>query len=204
MATATFKLFRLKVSDLVANVREVITKLIANVAVYATPNPPTATLTTQTDALDESYQAALGRDKYKKAQMRIDRIKLLQSMSILQAYVQMTSGGDATKINLVADIKKSGSPAGIKPGPGNVRTFFGYQIGEIRLLFGGVAGRIFYRVQINPTPANDATWVDYIQTTKTRVIITGLISGNAYGIRIATVTADGMGEYSDVVIQKAL
>jgi len=204
MATATFRLFRLTVPELVAKVRDVIAKLIANAATYATPNPPLPILTSQVDALDLSYQEALGGDRFKKEQMRLDRAAMMTSMSKLQTYVQLTSGGDPAKIILVADLKRPRTPAGIKPAPANVRAKFGFQSGEIRLLYGGVSGRIFYRVQINPTPGNNAAWADYVQTTKTRVLISGQVSGQEYGIRIATVTADGMGEWSDAVIQKAL
>lgn len=204
MATTTFRLFRLTVPELVAKVREVIAKLTANVATYATPNPTVPTLKAKTDALDLSYQAALGGDRFKKEQMRLDRAALMGSMSTLQTYVQLTSGGDPAKIILVADVKRSRTPVGIKPPPANVRTKFGYVSGEMRLLFGGVSGRIFYRVQINSTPGNSAGWTDFSQITKTRLLLGGLVSGQEYALRIATVTADGMGEWSDPVLQKAL
>jgi hypothetical protein len=204
MATATFKLFGLSVPELIGRVREIITRLTANAAVYATPNPPAATLTSQVDALDDSYQQALSGDRARKLQMRLDRKTLLQSMSLLQAYIQMTSAGDPSLINLVADVKKSGSPAGIKPPPARIRSYFGYVNGEIRFLYGGVKGRIFYRVQMNPTPGNNSGWTDYAQTTKNRVLLQNLVSGQEYAIRAATVTSEGMGEWSDPVIQRAL
>lgn len=204
MATATFRLFKLTVPQLVARVREIITKLTANVATYATPDPTTVVLTAKVDALDNSNQEALGGDRFKKEQMRINRRKLMQDMSTLQTYVQLTSQGDPAKIILVADVKRPRTPAGIKPPPSNVRTQFGLVSGQVKLLYGGVQGRIFYRVQVNPTPGNIDGWTDYVQTTKTRVLIDGLVSGQEYAIRIATVTTEGMGAWSDPVIQKAL
>src|SRR5258707_14143497 len=103
MATAIFKLFGLPIPVLIEKVRDVIANLIAIVAVYATPNPTVIILKAQTDALELSYQKAINGGKDKKAQMRLDQQTLMHSMSILQAYIQTTSGGDAAKIILVAD-----------------------------------------------------------------------------------------------------
>lgn len=204
MAIATLKLFGLPVDTLISRSREIIAKMTAAVAVYATPVPTPAAMTTAVDKLDDSNQASLNGDRILKQQMRLDRAALLQKMSLWQAYIQTTSGGDAEKILLVADVKRDPSPVGIKPAPANIRVYFGYEAGEIRLLHGGVKGRIFYRVQVSPTPISPDTWTDYAQTTKTRTLIKSLASGQEYGVRAATVTVDGQGEWSDPVLQKAL
>jgi hypothetical protein len=97
MATATFKLNGLTIPALIQKVRDTVVKLVANVATYATPNPPAATITTQVDALEDSYQAAINGGKDKKELMYLDKQTLLQSMSTLLAYIQSVSGGDAAK-----------------------------------------------------------------------------------------------------------
>ncbi|MEO5572258.1 MAG: fibronectin type III domain-containing protein [Bacteroidia bacterium] len=204
MATTTFKLFGLPVDRLITRVREIIGKMTDAVAVYVTPDPTVVVMTAAVDKLDASNQASQNGDRLIKKQRNIDRKVMLQKMSMWQAYIQSTSGGDAAKILLVADVKKGRSPVGIKPAPGKIRLYFGYDAGEIRLVHGGVKGRTFYRVQINAAPLNPATWADYAQTTKVQTLIKGLVSGAEYGIRIATVTVDGQGDWSDTVLQKAL
>lgn len=203
MATATFKLSGLTVPQLVGKVRDIIVKMTTHAATYPTPTPTLVVLSGEVDALDTAYQEALANDRIKKAQMRLARKKLLSSMSILLAYVQMTSAGEADKINLVAEVKKNATPVGILNPPANVRTFYGYQPGDIRLVYKGIPGRLFYRAQINDTPGNNSGWKDYLFTTKTRIIVSGLTPGAEYGFRIATVSTGGIGEWSDPVLQKA-
>ena len=205
MATATFKLFGLPIPAVIEKVRDVIAKLIANAITYATPNPSPIALKAQTDALELSYQKALNGGKDKKAQMRLDRKALLQSMSILQAYIQTTSGGDAAKILLVADLKSPRSPVGILPPPGNVRSTAGALEGSITVRWDGVPGRAIYKLQRNDTPNDDAQWKDLANglTGKTTFTTNSMESGRMYGFRVATVSSEGIGGWSDASYHRA-
>jgi hypothetical protein len=202
MAQATFKLPR-KISDLIERTREIIAKLIANVAVYATPNPTAMALSALVDTLALSYQAALKGGTDKKFQMNLDKKAVKANMMGLLGYIQTTSEGDPDKINLVADVKKNPSPKGLLPAPGNVRAKYGEHEGEIDFLWKGVPGRSTYSMQINDTPGDDSKWTDSGFTGKTKFTASGLISGHKYGFRVATVSSAGISGWSDPSLHKA-
>jgi hypothetical protein len=205
MATATFKLFGLSVPALIQKCRDIHDKIVANVAVYATPNPTMLAIKALIDALEVSYQDAINGGRDKKERMYLDKQTLLQNMSILLAYVQTTSKGDAAKIILVADLRDPRSPVGILPPPSNVRGAYGNLDGEIILRWDGVPKRAIYKVQRNDTPNDNTQWHDLPNglTTNRRLVSTGMTSGNLYGFRIATVSTDGIGGWSDAAYQRA-
>lgn len=205
MATATFRLARKSIPVIIEKVREFIAKLIVNVAAYPTPNPPALTLTAQVDNLENSYQAAIRGGTDKKAMMNLDKQKLLVSMSLEQGYIQTTSGGDPDRILLVCDVKKPGEPAGILPPPQNMRSAYGKHEGEIIVRWKGVPKRTSYKLQINRTPNDDTRWEDVVDglTGKRRFVVSGLVSGANYGFRVATVSSEGIGGWSDPTYHKA-
>ena len=201
MANATFNIYRKPIPVIIEKTRNAVAKLILNVLVYATPNPPTAGITIQINALETSYNDALQGGKDKKKLMQINKQKLLVMMAILLAYIQTTSAGDPVKILLVAELKGDRKPAGLLPPPGNVRADFGAHIGEIILLWAGVPKRKVYYIQYNATPADDKGWIDLAGgiTSKIKFSVTGLISGQIYAFRIATISADGLGGFSAAI-----
>ncbi len=171
---------------------------------YTTPVPPLATMTTETDDLETNFQDALKGDRDKKALMRIALTTLRDDLRTLTGYVQSASDGDETKILSAGfDVKSPGIPVGILPPPGNVRCVFGNVPGEIIMRWSGVNGRLIYKVQMNRTPENPL-WLDYTYTGKSRLVISGLVSGNDYEFRIACISASGIGDYSDPASHKAL
>lgn len=203
MALATFKLRGKSVPVVIEKVRDIISKLTANILVYATPVPTTIVLTAAVDKLEDAYQAAINGGKDKKAQMRIYLEELLVLMSTLQGYVQSTSAGDSLKILLVADVKKERSPIGILPPPANVRGTYGNHEGEIIFRWAGVPSRTQYLMQLNPTPADDSKWEELGLTGKVRAVTDKLTSGQTYGFRVAAISSAGIGGWSDVAMQKA-
>lgn len=203
MALATFKLRGKSVPVVIEKVRDIISKLTANILVYATPVPTTIVLTAAVDKLEDAYQAAINGGKDKKAQMRIYLEELLVLMSTLQGYVQSTSAGDSLKILLVADVKKERSPIGILPPPANVRGTYRNHEGEIIFRWAGVPSRTQYLMQLNPTPADDSKWEELGLTGKVRAVTDKLTSGQTYGFRVAAISSAGIGGWSDVAIQKA-
>ncbi len=204
MAQVTFRLSKKSVSDIIERVREILGKLVANIATYATPNPTVITINGHVDDLEVSYQAALAGGTDKKAIMRLDRARVMQDMSILQAYIQTTSGGNADKILLVADVKKNPSPVGILSFPAKLRAVFGLHDGEVILRWGGVSKRLIYKVQVNPTPGDETKWEDLVSTTKNRYVAAGLTSGQMYAFRVATMSVEGLGAWSPPIAHKAL
>ncbi len=202
MSQATFKLSN-TVSKLIAQVREIMVKFIANVLVYATPNPSMATLKTLTDNLEASEGAAMKGGTDKTKQMNLDKKLVKDNMAGLLGYTQSTSGGDAAKINLVANVKKQSSPKGLLPAPTDVRSIYGEHEGEILFRWKGVVGKSTYVMQFNDTPGDDTKWKEIGFTGKTNYNASGLVSGKMYSFRIATVSAAGISGWSNVSSHKA-
>jgi hypothetical protein len=67
-----------------------------------------------------------------------------------------------------------------------------------------VESKLYYKVEINDDPANSTNFKDLSLITRNRLLVSGLVSGKEYGFRIATITTDGMGSWSDIIVQKAL
>ncbi len=189
---------------IIEKVRKVILMMTGNLS-YTTPVPPLAQLTTDTDDVETNYQDSLKGDRDKKALMRIALATLRDSLRTLTGYVQSASDGDETKILSAGfDVKSPLHPIGILPPPGNVRSVFGNVPGEIILRYGGVDGRLIYKVQLKEGDGLPDSWRDYTYTGKTRLVIGGLVSGREYEFRIACISASGIGDYSDPTSHKAL
>ncbi|MEP7170585.1 MAG: fibronectin type III domain-containing protein [Bacteroidota bacterium] len=205
MSKITFRLSGKSISDIIQIVRLAVVKLIANVVTYATPNPTTATLTTQVDDLETKHEEALRGGRDKKELMYLSLETMLNSMASLEGYIQSASGGDAAKILLVADVKRTGSPVGLPPPPSNVRSVYGNREGEIIFRWNGVRARSGYKMQINRTPLDDTRWEDLAEplTGKIRHVVDGLISGSNYGFRVATFNSAGISGWSDPTYHKA-
>lgn len=203
MAIAVLKLTGKRVLDVVDKIRIVISMMTGNAA-YTTPVPTLLSLTTQTDELETRYQAAINGGKDKKLLVQLALRALKSSVVTLTGYVQSASEGDEEKILSAGfDVKRPRTPVGILSPPTGVRSAFGNHAGEIIVRFGGVKGKLVYKVQINDTPGDETKWVDYLYTGKNRFVAQGLITDKWYSFRIATLSAQGLGGWSDSTSQKA-
>ena len=204
MSIAVLNISRKTIPFIIEKVRLVINNMTGNAA-YTTPVPPLATMTSQTDDLETKFQDAINLGKTQKSLMYIALATLRDSARSLTGYVQSASSGDETLILSAGfDVKRTRVPAGILPPPANLRSVFGNLAGEIILRWAGVPKKLFYRVQINDTPGDNTKWKDFAYTAKNRLVATGLISDKVYEFRIASVSADGLGEWSDITSHKAL
>lgn len=199
MFISVLKIRRLAVPSVREKVENVVTHMTGNPD-YATPNPSLATITTENNILGTLYQSALTGDRVYKALMRTQLNKVFGLMSLLTGYVQVTSGGDEEKILGAGFLtKRSSTPVGILPFPGNVRVVFGKHPGELKVMWAGVPKRTEYRVQMSVEPITDDSWEDAEDgfTGKTRLVIEGLESGNVYWFRVFTLGAAGISGPSD-------
>jgi hypothetical protein len=204
MKKAVLDLFSKTIPFIIQRVRLVITKLTGNLT-FPAPTPTLLVLTGLVDDLETKYEAGLKGDRDRKAEARTARTALLAVIPTLLGYIQSVSGGDEEKIlSSGVDVKKTKSPVGVLQAPANVRSRFGINPGEFIVNFGGVKGRLIYRVQLNPTPGDNTGWADYSYTGKNRAEFSGLVTGQEYSVRIAAVSAAGSGEWSDPIVQKAL
>ncbi|MBK7295295.1 MAG: hypothetical protein IPI91_00905 [Flavobacteriales bacterium] len=178
---------------LVDKSRTNISMLTGNAA-YTTPNPTLAAFTAATNALDTAVQA------YDFSRSRLDKqdrdqafVALKAMRADLGAYVQTTSGGDATLITSAGFEMEAGrQPLGLLNAPQNVRAVSTAYPGKVELRFNGVKGRLVYEVSICAgDPKVEADWSLYTTTGKNRVSITGLNSGKEYFFRVVALGAAG-------------
>lgn len=202
MTVAVLNLSGKTVLFVIEKIRSVITAMTGN-PTYAAPVPPLPILTGLVDDLETKYQDAINGGKDKKALVRVALALLKDSSRTLTGYVQSASGGDEVRILSAGfDIKRPRTPVGILPPPANVRSVFGNVAGEIILRWAGVDGKLVYKVQMNDTTASG--WTDYTYTGKNRLVVSGLVSDRVYEFRIACISAEGIGNYSDITSHKAL
>ena len=190
---------------LVDKSRTNISMLTGNAA-YATPNPTLAAFATAADALDSAVQA------YDFSRSRLDKQERDQAFVVLKAmradlgaYVQTTSGGDATLITSAGFEMEAGkSPMGLLPAPQNVRAVSTAYPGKVELRYNGVKGRLIYEVSVCAgDPKVETDWNPYTSTSKNRVSFTGLQSGKEYFFRVVALGSAGASPLSDVANAKA-
>jgi hypothetical protein len=204
MATVALNLSGKPVSFILEKARLILIKMTGNV-LFPTPIPTLIVLGGLIDALALAYENAIGGGRVQKSLMRIALNDLMQGLKTMAGYVQSVSAGDETMILSTGfDVKRPRNPAGILPPPINVRAVFGNIPGDIILRYGGVKRRLIYKVQINDTPGDDTKWKDYTYTGKIRIVVPGLVSDKVYAFHVATISAAGLGDYSDIASHKAL
>lgn len=204
MATVALNLSGRPVSYVIEKARLILQKMTGN-ASFPTPIPTLAILGGLIDALSDAYENALNGGKTQKALMRIALKDLKQSLVTMSGYIQSVSAGDETMIlSSGFDVKRPRTPAGILAPPANLRAVFGNVSEEIILRWAGVAKRLIYKVQINDTPGDETKWKDYTYVGKIRLVVPGLTSDKMYAFRVATISAAGLGNFSDPASHKAL
>ncbi|HKR05278.1 MAG TPA: fibronectin type III domain-containing protein [Bacteroidia bacterium] len=204
MATTALNLSGKPVSYIIEKARFILAKMTGNVT-FPTPIPTLIVLVALIDALSLAYENALGGGKVQKALMRLALKDLLDALKTMSGYVQSVSAGDETKIlSSGFDVRRPRTPAGILPPPVNLRSVFGFLPGEIIVRWGGVKKKLIYKMQINDTPGDETKWKDHTYTGRNRLVVTGLVSDKMYEFRIASISAEGLGSYSDPSAHKAL
>ena len=204
MSTAALNLSGKPVSVVIEKARLIHLRMTGNVS-FTTPIPTLIVLLALIDALSVAYENALNGGTVQKALMRIALKDLMAALKTMLGYVQSVSEGDETMIlSSGFDVRRPRIPVGILPPPVNVRAVFGNVTGEIILRWQGVKNKLVYKVQINDTPGDDTKWVDLTYTGKIRMVVPSLITDKMYAFRVASISSDGIGDYSDVAMHKAL
>lgn len=206
MKIAVLKISGKPIPVIIEKVRTIITKLTGN-ADFTTPNPTLVDLANAVDKVEISYQDGLKGGTDKKALVRFYLQYLRNLLWMLLGYIQTTSGGDEAKIlSTGVDVRSKSASKGLLPAPSGVRSDYGLHAGEILIRFNGVKGRTIYKIQINDTPNDESKWRDLENglTGKTKFIADGLVTDKMYGFRVATISAEGISEWSDATYHKAL
>lgn len=190
---------RVTVKALIGKARNSVTMMTGN-ALYPTPEPTLASITTDADALataDEAYD--FNRGRIEKETRDLAFMALKSSYRNLGAYVQVASAGDKDAILTAGfGVRRKGSPMGIPEAPVNVlasATRFPRQI-EVR--WNASKGRLLYMVyQIKGDPTVEDGWVLIGETGKNRMVVDGLDRFQTYSFRVVAIGAAGASQASD-------
>lgn len=186
--------------------RQIITAMTGN-ANFTTPDPTLAALTTATDTLETKYNDAQAArttakeltDLQDAAEKAADTL-----MTNEASYVQNKSGGDAAKIQSAGmEVRDPAAPIGDLPAPGNISATEGDHDGEIDAHWDRVKGAKSYVTQRSTTPTDAASWGNPVISTKSKVTLTGLVTGTKYYLRVAAIGAAGQGAWSELASQVA-
>ncbi len=115
------------------------------------------------------------------------------------------SAGDQDLITSAGfETVKSRQPIGQLPAPTDVRAVVRPYPGSLEVRFGGVKGRLSYKLYIcKGDPLVEANWELYTVTGKTRVVVDGLESNATYCFRVMALGAAGASPVSDYATAKA-
>ena len=192
------KLARLSIPKKIEKARFIVTSMTGN-ANFTTPNPALTVITADANALETAHLGAEGGGKDETALMYSKEEALDKDLSTLAAYLRSISNNNPTAAEAVAlssgmDIKS--------PTPHAARTFSVQNSktpGEVNLRTQSGGRRVSYIWQMTADPSNEANWKTIQTTVKTKITVSGLISGTRYYFRAATVNKDGQGPWSNVL-----
>ncbi|MBK9148701.1 MAG: fibronectin type III domain-containing protein [Flavobacteriales bacterium] len=183
-----------------------ITGLTGN-ADFPTPVPTLVVQQADRDALAAANVAVLNNGGKQDRLAQAAAVKQVKSnIKILAGYVQAVSGGDPIKIASAAfATRKVPQPPAPMPAPPNLRLVITTKPGELKARWGGVKDKRIYELQIcDGDPLVPANWQPLVMTSRNFFLITGLVSHQAYSVRVLAVGALGVGPWSDVATTKPL
>jgi hypothetical protein len=167
---------------------------------FATPTPP---LKDVTDANNE-YISALGKVEYgSKADTVIKnnlRAALIVLLKLLADYVQTTSNGDeAIILSSGFDVNKKPATVGELDKPTGFSVKPGNNKGSMMMSCYAVNNANFYEFEYMELPVTpNSVWIQKT-TTKSKLMIDGLISGKQYNFRVTAAGSDPSRVWSDEI-----
>lgn len=194
---------RLLPAELIDRARALIAALTGN-AGFPTPAPTLVELGDAADALEAADAAVInngGRQDYLARNKRAQELRDL--IILLGSYVQVASGGDPEKILSAGfEIRRTPSPAGLLPAPGNLRAVASSLPGVMDLRWDRVRHRLIYQVEFCTGDPLTESWKPLVLLGNNTYSASGLASGTAYSFRLRAIGAAGPGPLSDTATGK--
>lgn len=206
MAKVKLGLVKLSPDELVSRANQIKTAMTGN-ANFATPNPSLTSIGTaitaaankialQKSAALAALQATTDRDA------ALDALKAL--LVQLGAYVENTSGGDASKIQSAGmSVKAPLAPIGPLAQVQSLALSAGDNDGELDATWDPVRGARSYQVQVSAEPISPTSWRDVAPVSKSRKALSGLPSGSRTWVRVRAIAAkeEFNGGWSDPAVK---
>lgn len=191
------KLSRLTVPQKIESARFIVLSMTGN-ANFPTPSPTLASITTLTNSLETAHIAALGGGTDDTANMHAKEVVLDLSLKLLASYVEGIA--NANSITAEAVILSAGMP--VRKSPTHLAKDFDViptgNPGEVKISTKYKVNATFIW-QMTTNASDENSWVQITQTTQSKIIKSGLVSGTRYYFRVAMVDRTGIQPWSNVL-----
>ena len=188
---------KLSISKKIERGRFIVASMTGN-SNFPLPNPTLASVTTSINVLEAAQIAAMGGGTEDTANMHNKESLLDLSLKLLAFYVE--SIASANPVTAEAVILSSG--INVKTKSSHAAKEFNVSVtgkpGEIKLVTKFVNRATFFW-QMCTDPSNELGWKIIAQGTKSKILISDLISTTRYYFRVSVITKDGQGPWSNVI-----
>jgi len=191
---------RYKDLDMVTKANYIYTCMYNNVN-FTDPKPLLADLKTTINNFEMSMVEAISGNKSETAKKNSLRLELEGLLNNLSYYVQ-TNGKNLESILLSSgfDIKKRNAKVGMLLKPTHFMVAPGSGTGSVRVSLKPIVRAMSYIFEYTEMPNTESSvWVAK-PSTKTYLIINGLVSGKQYAFKVAGVGSNVSQVFSDIVL----
>jgi len=184
------------VPQVINNSSVVLQALKDNADIYKSPTPPLADVQAGLNALNTAQIATADGGPSATSFRNQCLLVHISNMRLLASYVQITCGGDLTKLQLSGfPVQKPvRQPIGVLPAPQNLILAQGPRNGELAATVNPVFGAATYTWTL--TPATPGAAVQTLQTTAASCIFTQVTPGVANSVAVNAVGAAGPSSWS--------
>lgn len=190
---------KLSDANLLAKTVGIQTAMTGNVN-FPTPNPTLTQLATAMSDFQTAIGAAGSGNRTDIADKKAKKTALITMLHNLGSYVVYTAQGDLDKAKTSAfDFVKPSTPSLPLGKPSNLALQDGMNAGEVLATFDKAESARNYLCQTTPEPLTEQSVWQSQNSTVTKVLLTGLPSGQKYWFRIAALGIDGQLVYSDAM-----
>ncbi len=190
-------LWNIPIATLVQKSRHFVSSITGN-AYFTSPAPDLASITTQTDTLENAYQLSLTRVVGSVAAMHTEARQLRFMLHGLGAYVQNLANADAASTSEIIASAGMTEKKPIQRKPKEFSVINGKIKGSVELNIKAVThGAYIY--QMSADPSNASGWNTICISTKVKFVQNGLKSGGIYYFRAAVVSKGVQGNWGNVL-----
>lgn len=191
---------RLKAADKVSKALDIVQALTGNPN-FPVTDPTKEAVETAANELQTAISEAQNKDRQKIAVKNQKEATLDDLMSKLQSDINTKSGGDPAKIYSAGmEPVDPRSPVGILGPVEELTLKLGIFPGSVVLKWKPIKKRLYYLVEFCYSPIGPGEqWQKAGESTKAKIELDDLPSGQTIYFRIACVSTAGKGPYSEVV-----